>query len=158
MLATASSAIIIGFSVRPELKASQLAEKEGVDIRLYNVIYEAIEDVKKALEGLLEPTLREKTLGRAEVRQVFPISRIGTVAGCYVVDGMMSRPQEVQGRRQGSPDGLRMRHHDRELQRHQSGRHPRELYNRKDSRKTVERNFFATSALFCKNQLSTFDF
>lgn len=91
MLATASSAIIIGFNVRPELKASQVAEKEGVDIRLYNVIYEAIEDVKKALEGLLEPTLREKALGRAEVRQIFPISRIGTVAGCYVVDGYMSR-------------------------------------------------------------------
>lgn len=91
MLATASSAIIIGFNVRPELKASQVAEKEGVDIRLYNVIYEAIEDVRKALEGLLEPTLKEKILGRAEVRQVFPISRIGTVAGCYVIDGFMSR-------------------------------------------------------------------
>jgi translation initiation factor IF-2 len=98
MLATASSAIIIGFNVRPELKASQVAEKEGVDIRLYNVIYETIEDVKKALEGLLEPTLKEKILGRAEVRQVFPISRIGTVAGCYVLDGFMSR----------SSDGLRV--------------------------------------------------
>ena len=94
MLATASSAIIIGFSVRPELKASQVAEKEGVDIRLYNVIYEAIEDVKKALEGLLEPTLKEKILGRAEIRQVFPISRIGTVAGCYVLDGTMSRASD----------------------------------------------------------------
>ena len=94
MLATASNAIIIGFNVRPELKASQIAEKEGVDIRLYNVIYEAIEDVKKALEGLLEPTLKEKVLGRAEVRQLFPISRIGTVAGCYVLDGMMSRASD----------------------------------------------------------------
>lgn len=94
MLATASSAIIIGFSVRPELKASQVAEKEGVDIRLYNVIYEAIEDVKKALEGLLEPTLKEKILGRAEVRQVFPVSRLGTVAGCYVLDGTMSRASD----------------------------------------------------------------
>jgi translation initiation factor IF-2 len=91
MLATASSAIILGFNVRPETIASQLAEKEGVDIRLYTVIYNAIEDVKKALEGLLEPTLKEKVLGRAEVRQVFPISRIGTVAGCYVIDGFMSR-------------------------------------------------------------------
>ena len=98
MLATASSAIIIGFNVRPELKASQVAEKEGIDIRLYNIIYEAIEDVKKALEGLLEPTLKEKTLGRAEVRQLFPISKIGTVAGCYVVDGYMSR----------SSDGIRV--------------------------------------------------
>jgi translation initiation factor IF-2 len=94
MLATASNAIIIGFNVRPELKASQVAEKEGVDIRLYNVIYEAIEDVRKALEGLLEPTLKEKVLGRAEVRQLFPISRIGTVAGCYVIDGMMSRASD----------------------------------------------------------------
>jgi translation initiation factor IF-2 len=91
MLATASSAIILGFNVRPETIASQLAEKEGVDIRLYTVIYAAIEDVKKALEGLLEPTLKEKVLGRAEVRQAFPISRIGTVAGCYVIDGFMSR-------------------------------------------------------------------
>lgn len=98
MLATASSAIIIGFNVRPELKAYQVAEKEGVDIRLYNVIYEAIDDVKKALEGMLEPTLKEKTLGRAEVRQIFPISRIGTVAGCYVLDGFISR----------SSDGIRI--------------------------------------------------
>jgi len=77
MLATASNAIIIGFNVRPETKASQTAEKEGVDIRLYNVIYEAIDDVKKALEGMLEPTLKEKVLGRAEVRQLFPVSRWG---------------------------------------------------------------------------------
>jgi translation initiation factor IF-2 len=98
MLASASSAIIIGFNVRPELKASQAAEKEGVDIRLYNVIYEAIEDVKKALEGLLEPTLKEKPIGKAEVRQLFPISKVGTVAGCYVLDGTMSR----------SSDGIRV--------------------------------------------------
>ena len=91
MLATASNAIVIGFNVRPELKASQIAEKEGVDIRLYNIIYDAIEDVKKALEGLLEPTLKEKILGRAEVRQLFHVSRLGTIAGCYVLDGMMSR-------------------------------------------------------------------
>jgi translation initiation factor IF-2 len=91
MLATASNAIIIGFNVRPEAKASQTAEKEGVDIRLYNVIYEAIEDVRKALEGLLEPTLKEKVLGRAEVRQLFPVSRLGTIAGSYVTDGYMSR-------------------------------------------------------------------
>ncbi len=91
MLAAASNAIVIGFNVRPEMKAYQAAEKEGVDIRLYNVIYEAIDDVKKALEGLLEPTLKEKLLGRAEVRQIFHISRLGTVAGCYVLDGTISR-------------------------------------------------------------------
>jgi translation initiation factor IF-2 len=98
MLAAASEAIIIGFSVRPELKASQTAEREGVDIRLYNIIYEAIEDVKKALEGLLEPTFKEKVLGRAEVRQTFQVSRLGTIAGCYVMDGTISR----------SSDGIRV--------------------------------------------------
>jgi translation initiation factor IF-2 len=98
MLAAASNAIIIGFNVRPEPNVSQTAEKEGVDIRLYTVIYEAIEDVKKALEGLLEPTLKEKTIGRAEVREIFPISRIGTVAGCYVLDGFVGR----------SSDGIRV--------------------------------------------------
>ncbi|MBZ0155536.1 MAG: translation initiation factor IF-2 [Alphaproteobacteria bacterium] len=98
MLAAASNAIIIGFNVRPELKASQTAEKEGVDMRLYNIIYVAIEDVRKALEGLLEPTLREKILGRAEVRQTFHVSRLGTIAGCYVTDGMISR----------SSDGIRV--------------------------------------------------
>ncbi|MEW5744694.1 MAG: translation initiation factor IF-2 [Nitrospirota bacterium] len=94
MLAAASNAIIIGFNVRPELKASQLAEREGVDIRLYNIIYDAIEDVKKALEGLLEPTLKEKVLGRAEVRQLFHVSRIGTIAGCYVIDGVIQRASD----------------------------------------------------------------
>ncbi|RJQ53110.1 MAG: translation initiation factor IF-2 [Nitrospiraceae bacterium] len=91
MLAAASNAIIIGFNIRPDAKASALVEKEGVDVRLYNIIYEAIEDVKKALEGLLEPTITEKVIGRAEVRSLFHISRIGTVAGCYVTDGKISR-------------------------------------------------------------------
>ncbi len=94
MLAAASNAIIIGFNVRPESKAQQLAEREGVDIRHYNIIYVAIEDIRKALEGLLEPTLKEKVLGRAEVRQTFQVSRLGTIAGCYVLDGMMSRASD----------------------------------------------------------------
>ncbi len=94
MLAAASNAIIIGFNVRPEAKAHQVAEREGVDIRHYNIIYEAIEDIRKALEGLLEPTLKEKILGRAEVRQTFQVSRLGTIAGCYVLDGAMSRSSE----------------------------------------------------------------
>jgi translation initiation factor IF-2 len=94
MLASASNAIIIGFNVRPELKASQIAEREGVDIRLYNIIYNAIEDVKKALEGLLEPTLKEKVLGRAEVRQTFQVSKIGTIAGCHVIDGTINRTSD----------------------------------------------------------------
>jgi translation initiation factor IF-2 len=91
MLAAASSAIIIGFNVRPDSKAMQAAEQEGIDIRLYNVIYEAIDDVKKALEGMLEPTIKEKILGRAEVRETFQVSRLGTIAGSYVTDGIMSR-------------------------------------------------------------------
>ncbi|GAB4389243.1 MAG: translation initiation factor IF-2 [Thermodesulfovibrionales bacterium] len=94
MLAAASQAIIIGFNVRPEAKAWQTAEREGVDIRLYNIIYEAIEDVKKALEGMLEPTLKEKILGRAEVRNTFHVSRLGTIAGCYVTDGTISRASD----------------------------------------------------------------
>ncbi len=96
MLAAASHAIIIGFHVRPTLKAKELAEQENVDIRLYKVIYDAIEDVKKALEGLLEPVEREKVLGLAEVREVFKISRVGTVAGCYVLDGKITRNARVR--------------------------------------------------------------
>jgi translation initiation factor IF-2 len=91
MLAAASNAIIIGFNIRPDANASALIEKEGIDVRLYNVIYEAIEDVKKALEGLLEPTITEKVIGRAEVRNLFQVSRLGTIAGCYVIEGKMSR-------------------------------------------------------------------
>jgi translation initiation factor IF-2 len=98
MLAAASNAIIIGFNVRPETKAAQLAEKEGVDLRLYNIIYEAIENVKKALEGMLEPTIKEKVMGRAEVRQTFSVSRLGTIAGCHVIDGVILR----------SSDGIRV--------------------------------------------------
>lgn len=94
LLAAASNAIIIGFNVRPEMKAAQTAEREGVDIRLYNIIYDAVEEVKKALEGMLAPTLKEKVLGRAEVRQLFHISKVGTVAGCYVVDGLISRASD----------------------------------------------------------------
>ncbi len=95
-LASASNAIILGFNVRPEVKAQALAEKEGVDIRLYNIIYDAVEDVKKAMEGLLEPTLREKHLGRAEIRDTFSVPKVGTVAGCYVLDGKLLRNAQVR--------------------------------------------------------------
>jgi translation initiation factor IF-2 len=90
-LASASNAIILGFNVRPEVKASALAEKEGVDVRLYNIIYDAVDDIKKAMEGLLEPTFKEKNLGRAEVRETFSVPKHGTVAGSYVTDGKMVR-------------------------------------------------------------------
>jgi len=91
MLAAASNAIIIGFSVRPEPKATELAQREGVDIRLYNIIYNAIDDIKAAMEGLLEPTLKERILGRAEVRQTFHVSKVGTIAGSYVTEGALLR-------------------------------------------------------------------
>ena len=95
-LAAASNAIIIGFNVRPEVKAQSMAEKEGVDIRLYSIIYDAVEDVKKAMEGLLAPTLKEKFLGRAEVREVFSVPKIGNIAGSYILDGKMLRNAQVR--------------------------------------------------------------
>ncbi|MEO5359003.1 MAG: translation initiation factor IF-2 [Nitrospirota bacterium] len=91
MLASASNAIIIGFNVRADAKSMKLADREGVDIRFYNVIYDAIDDVKKALEGLLEPTLKETILGTAEVQKLFTISKIGTIAGCQVTEGVIQR-------------------------------------------------------------------
>jgi len=96
MLASASSAVIIGFNVRPEPKAAVLAEREGVDIRLYSVIYDVVDDVKKAMEGLLEPTLKETVMGRAEVRNMFHISRIGTIAGCSVLSGKIARGANIR--------------------------------------------------------------
>ncbi|WDT79474.1 MAG: translation initiation factor IF-2 [Candidatus Manganitrophus sp.] len=91
LLASASNAIVIGFNVRPETKGEDLAERENVDIRLYTIIYDAIADVKAAMEGLLEPTLKERTLGRVEVRQVFQIPKQGVIAGGHVSSGLISR-------------------------------------------------------------------
>jgi translation initiation factor IF-2 len=91
MLASASNAIVIGFSIRPIPKAAELALQERVDIRLYTVIYEAISDVEKAMVGLLKPTYSERILGRAEVRMLFHISRIGAIAGCQVREGVIRR-------------------------------------------------------------------
>ncbi len=96
MLAAASLAIVVGFNVRPEPKAQALAEKEGVDLRLYSIIYELIDDIKKAMEGMLAPTIRENILGRANVRETFRVSKIGTVAGCYVTDGKILRGSKVR--------------------------------------------------------------
>ena len=96
LLASASRAIIIGFHVRPTLKAKELAEEEQVDVRLYKVIYDAIDDVNKALEGLLEPEEREQTLGLLQVREIFKVSRLGVIAGCYVLDGKITRNSKVK--------------------------------------------------------------
>ena len=96
LLAAASNAIVIGFNVRPESKGAALAAKEGVDVRLYTIIYEAVADVRAAMEGLLEPTYREQILGRVEVRQIFNISGAGAVAGCYVAEGKVQRGSLVR--------------------------------------------------------------
>ncbi|MFN4081833.1 MAG: translation initiation factor IF-2, partial [Saprospiraceae bacterium] len=101
MLASASDAIIIGFQVRPSLTARKLAEKEGVEIKLYSIIYEAIEEIKAAMEGMLEPTKEEEIQGQIEVREVYKISKIGTVAGCYVQDGKVNRNHYVRVIRDG---------------------------------------------------------
>src|SRR6185503_4498392 len=91
LLASASDAIIIGFQVRPSLATRKLAEKEGVEIKLYSIIYEAINEIKSAIEGMLEPTKEEKIIGQVEVREIFKVSKIGTVAGCIVLEGKVAR-------------------------------------------------------------------
>jgi len=101
MLASASDAIIIGFQVRPSLTARKLAEKEGVEIKLYSIIYEAIEEVKAAIEGMLEPTKEEEIMGQVEIREVYKVSKIGTVAGCFVQDGKISRNHYIRIIRDG---------------------------------------------------------
>ena len=101
LLATASDAIIVGFQVRPSLGARKLAEKEGVEIKLYSVIYEAIEEVTMAIEGMLEPTKQENITGQVEIRETYKISRIGTIAGCYVQDGKVTRNSHIRIIRDG---------------------------------------------------------
>ena len=143
LLAKASGAIVLGFHVRPDTNARAAAEREQVDVRTYRIIYEAVEDVRTALEGLLKPEERETVLGEAEVLQLFKVSKVGTIAGCTVRSGTIQRtakarvirdgaagvhrhavePQALQGRRARSARGLRVRHRHRELQRPQ-GRRP----------------------------------
>lgn len=102
LLAKASGAIIIGFHVRPDNNARTAAEREGVDIRLYRIIYEAVNDVRSALEGMLRPEQREVILGEATVRETFKVPRVGVVAGCHVRSGIVSR----QGRLRVIRDGV----------------------------------------------------
>ena len=101
ILASASNAIIIGFNVRPDATAKEIAEREGVDLRLYRVIYNAIEDVEAAMKGMLDPVFEEKVLGHAEVRQTFKASGVGTIAGSYVLDGVFERDCSVRLTRDG---------------------------------------------------------
>lgn len=101
LLASASDAIIVGFQVRPSAKAKQLAENEEIDIRTYSIIYQAIEEVKKAMEGMLSPDIVEKIIGQVEIREIFKISKVGTVAGCMVTDGKIERKNKIRVIRDG---------------------------------------------------------
>ena len=101
LLASASDAIIIGFQVRPSMGARTLAEREGVEIKTYSIIYEAIEEIKMAIEGLLEPTKEEKIVGQIEIRETYKISKVGTIAGCYVLEGKLSRNTKIRLIRDG---------------------------------------------------------
>ena len=101
ILASASNAIIIGFNVRPDNTAKEISENEGVDIRLYRVIYQAIEDVEAAMKGLLDPVFEEKIIGHAEIRQIFKSSGVGMIGGSYVLDGEFRRGCSVRITREG---------------------------------------------------------
>ncbi|WP_407702064.1 translation initiation factor IF-2 [Tumebacillus lacus] len=101
LLATAGNAIVIGFNVRPQTQAEKMAESEKVDVRLYRVIYNAIEEIEAALKGMLDPEFKEVLLGRAEVRQTFKVSKVGTIAGCFVTEGKLVRSAELRVLRDG---------------------------------------------------------
>ena len=157
LLASASNAIIVGFNVRPERTAQAVAEQEKVDIRLHTIIYELADEIKKAMTGMLEPVFKEVYKGRAQVREVFRISKVGTVAGCMVDDGVdraqqRSSPaarqrgdphrqdrvaQALQERRERSEGRLRVRYLARQLQRHQARRRDRSVRHRARGRRSV---------------------
>ncbi|HUM89721.1 MAG TPA: translation initiation factor IF-2, partial [Prolixibacteraceae bacterium] len=101
MLASASDAIIVGFQVRPSMAARKLAEQEQIDIRLYSIIYDAIEEIRAAMEGMLSPEMKEEITGTAEILEVYKITKVGTVAGCLVRDGKISRNNKVRVIRDG---------------------------------------------------------
>ena len=146
-LATASSAVIIGFNVRANKQAADLAQREGIEVRYYNIIYDLIDDVKGVMSGMLAPEVRETFLGNAEILEVFNISKVGKVAGCRVTDGMVERgagvrlipdnvvihAQAFQGGGQGSPVRSGMRHGIRKIRRHAPRRCYRMLSGRKGS-------------------------
>jgi translation initiation factor IF-2 len=101
LLAAASNAVVVGFQVRPSLSARKLAEKEGIDIRLYSIIYDAIEEIRAAMEGMLSPEIKEEIIATIEVRQVFKIGKVGTIAGCFVREGKITRNTKVRVIRNG---------------------------------------------------------
>ena len=100
-LASASNAIIIGFQVRPSAMARRLSEKEGIDVRLYSVIYKAIEEIQEAMKGMLAPEFKEEIMGVAEIRETFKISKVGTIAGCFVTEGKIMRNSNIRVIRDG---------------------------------------------------------
>lgn len=101
LLATASDAIIVGFQVRPSMQAARLAEQENIEIRTYSIIYDAIEEIKSAMEGLLEPKVEKKTVSNIEIREIYKINGVGTIAGCYVLEGKMTRQTKLNVVRDG---------------------------------------------------------
>ena len=101
LLASASSAVVIGFNVRPMSNARTIAEREEVDVRTYSIIYDAIDDLKKAMEGMLSPEMKEEISGTAEIRETFKISKIGTIAGCMVLSGKLFRNSRIRIIREG---------------------------------------------------------
>ena len=101
MLAAASNAIIVGFNVRPDPVAAENAKRDGVDLRLYRIIYDCIEEIQSAMKGMLAPKFREVSLGRAECRQVYKVSNVGTVAGCYILEGKITRAAQIRIVRDG---------------------------------------------------------
>ena len=151
-LANVANATIIGFNVRPDRKAREIAEHEGVELRLYEVIYQALEDIDAAMVGMLKPEFEEVVTGEAEVREVFSVPKIGKIAGCYVRNGTITRGSKVrflregvviwkgeiaslqalQGRRPRGPVRLRVRHRARELPGPQGRRHHRDLQRQGD--------------------------
>jgi translation initiation factor IF-2 len=162
LLASASGAIIIAFGVRPDRKALDLAQQEHVDIRTHNIIYEVSDEIKKAMEGLLEPVIQETYLGRAEVRNTFRVKGAGTVAGCYVVDGVLKRDAQVRVVRDGtvvytsklSSHGIRVRRGHREFQRCEGWRRSRMLpgdeTQRRGSRRTGQYCCGVSQIVYCQ--------
>ena len=160
-LAAASDAIIIGFNVRPQGKATEMADKEGVEIRYYSVIYQAIEEIEAALKGMLKPEYEESTLGQAEIRAIFRSSKIGNIAGCMVTSGVIRRNAKVarpprrrrggrqprpgvaqarEGRRVRGPRGLRVWSGAAQLPGHQGRRHRRGLRDARDPAQLIRRS------------------
>ncbi|HOY52205.1 MAG TPA: translation initiation factor IF-2, partial [Prolixibacteraceae bacterium] len=101
MLASASEAIVVGFQVRPSLSARKLAEKEQIDIRLYSIIYDAINEIKAAMQGMLSPEIKEEITGTLEILEIFKVTKVGTVAGCIVRDGKITRNNKIRVIRDG---------------------------------------------------------